>query len=122
MAKKAISPDIDLKILEGLALGISSKELAKNYNVSVSYISKVRTGKKVPNIHISNPTIIQSDMFEVYNTDLEDIIKLISDKELIVDKKEMIDFIEIEMKKCIIKAKMYQDILRRLTNGITRHN
>ena len=57
-------------------------------------------------------------MFEVYNTDLEDIIKLISDKELIVDKKEMIDFIEIEMKKCIIKAKMYQDILRRLTNGI----
>lgn len=118
MAKRAISPDIDLKILEGLALGITPKELAKTYNVSVSYISKIRTGKKVPNIHISNPTIIQSDMFEVYNTDLEEIIKLISDKELIVNKKEMIDFIEVEMKKCIIKAKMYQDILRRLTNGI----
>lgn len=118
MPKKRVSPEIDLKILEGLALGITPKELSDTYNVSASYISKLKTGRKIPNIHISNPKIIASDMCEVYNTDLEDITKYLSSKELIVNRQELIDYVEIEMKKHIIKAKMYQDILRRITNGI----
>ena len=118
MAKRAISPDIDLKILEGLALGVKPKELASSYNVSVSYISKVKTGRKIPHIHISNPTVIKSDMCEIYNTDLDDIINVMSTKELVVDKKDIINYVEMQMKEHLIKAKMYQNILHKITNGI----
>ena len=47
MPKKRVSPEIDLKILEGLALGITPKELSDTYNVSASYISKLKTLKGI---------------------------------------------------------------------------
>lgn len=43
---KAISPEVDYNILTDIALNVSSKEIAMKYGVSLSYISKIRTGKK----------------------------------------------------------------------------
>ena len=111
---KKISPQIDLEILEGLAAGISNKELAKMYNVSPSYISKVKNGKKVPYIHITNPTMIKDEFFEVYNTDMTEILSYLDSKDVIVNKKDIIEYLEVQMKKSIVRAKMFQDILRRL--------
>lgn len=114
---KKISPEIDLQILEGLAAGYNNKQLAELYKVSPSYVSKLKNGKKVPYIHVTNPTMIKDEYFEVYNTDLTDILTYISCKDLIVDKKEIIEYITIQMQKSIIRAKMYQEILRRIKNG-----
>ena len=111
---KKISPQIDLEILEGLAAGISNKELAKMYDVSPSYISKVKNGKKVPYIHITNPTMIKDEFFEVYNTDMTEILSYLDSKDVIVNKKDIIEYLEVQMKKSIVRAKMFQDILRRL--------
>ena len=114
---KKISPEIDLEILEGLAAGYTNKQLATMYKVSPSYISKLKTGKKVPYIHVANPTLIKDEYFEVYNTNLTEVLAYLECKDLIVNKKDIVEYIEIQMQKAIIKAKMYQEILRRLKNG-----
>lgn len=111
--KKRISPQIDMAILEGIASGYSAKELAKMYDVSESYISKVKTGKKVPNIFIKEPTLIKDEFFEVYNTELNEIINTLSDKNIIVDKKEIIEYLEVQVRKSIIRAKMFQELLNK---------
>lgn len=115
---RKVSPKIDIEILEGLAAGYSNKKLAEMYKVSPSYISKLKNGKKVPYIHITNPTLIKDEFFEVYNTNLTEVLAFLDSKDIIVNKKEIIEYLEIQMKKHIIKTKMYQEILRRLKNGI----
>jgi transcriptional regulator with XRE-family HTH domain len=114
---KKISPEIDLEILEGLAAGYSNKQLAELYKVSPSYVSKLKTGKKVPYIHVANPTLIKDEFFEVYNTNLTEVLAYLECKDLIVNKREIIEYLEVQMQKAVIKAKMYQEILRRLKNG-----
>lgn len=112
--RKRISPDIDLKIIEGLSAGYSNNELAAMYGVSASYVSKLKTGKKVPYIHIVEPVHIKNEFFEVSNTDLNEIIAYIESKSVIVDKHEIIEYIETQLRKAIIKAKVYEEILRRI--------
>lgn len=114
---KKISPETDLEILEGLAAGYSNKQLAELYKVSPSYVSKLKNGKKVPYIHVTNPTLIKDEFFEVYNTNLTEVLAYLDCKDLIVHKKDIVEYLEIQMKKHIIKAKMYQEILRRFKNG-----
>lgn len=119
---RRIPAQTDLQILEGLAAGYNNNQLAKMYNVSPSYISKVKNGKKVPYIHISNPTMIKDEYFEVYNTDMTDVLNYLYSKDLIVNKKEIIEYLEVQMKKCIIKAKMFQEIIRRIGNDTRTNN
>lgn len=114
---KKISPKTDLEILEGLAAGYTNKQLAELHKVSPSYISKLKNGKKIPYIHITNPTLIKDEYFEVYNTNLTEVIAFLDCKDLIVNKKDIVEYLEIQMQKHIIKAKMYQEILRRFKNG-----
>lgn len=114
---KKILPEIDLQILEGLAAGYTNKQLAQMHNVSPSYISKLKTGKKVPYIHVANPTLIKDEYFEVYNTNLTEVLAYLECKDLIVNKKDIVEYLEVQMQKAIIKAKMYQEILRRLKHG-----
>jgi hypothetical protein len=114
---KKVSPEIDLKILEGLAAGYNNKQLAEMYKVSPSYISKLKTGKKVPYIHVANPTLIKDEYFEVYNTNLSEITAYLNSKDLIVNKTDIVEYLEVQMQKCIIKAKVYQEILNRYRGG-----
>lgn len=65
---------------------------------------------------MANPTLIKDEFFEVYNTDMNNILSYMDTQNLIVDKTEIIEYIEVQMKKHIIQAKMYQEILRRLKN------
>ena len=97
-----------------LALGKSNKEVAKIYNVSTSYVSKVKTGKKTPSLKITDYSVLKTDFFEIDNSDLTSILIMLNSKDLIVDKTEVIAYIEAQMKKCIVHAKMYQIILDKL--------
>lgn len=115
---RKVSAQIDLAILEGLAAGYSNKELAELHKVSPSYISKLKNGKKIPYIHITNPTIIKDEFFEVYNTSLTETLAFLEGKDVIVNKKDIVEYLEVQMQKCIIKAKMYQEILRRMKHDI----
>ena len=115
---KKITPQTDLEILQGLAAGYSNKELSVMYKVSPSYISKLKNGKKIPYIHVTNPTLIKDEFFEVYNTDLIEVIAYLDSKDLIVNKKDIIEYLEVQMQKNVISAKMFQEILRRMKNDI----
>ena len=114
---KKITPETDLAILEGLAAGYNNKQLAELYKVSPSYVSKLKNGKKIPYIHVANPTLIKDEFFEVYNTNLAEVLAYLDCKDLIVNKKDIVEYLEVQMQKAIIKAKMYQEILRRLKHG-----
>ena len=83
---KKVSPEIDLAILEGLAAGYTNKQLAEIHKVSPSYISKLKNGKKIPYIHVSNPTLIKDEFFEVYNTNLTEVLAYLECKDIIVNK------------------------------------
>lgn len=97
-----------------LALGKSNKEVAQAYNVSASYVSKVKTGKKTPSLKITDYSVLKTDFFEVDNTDLTSILIMINSKDIIINKEEIIEYIESQMKKCIVHAKMYQIILDKI--------
>lgn len=114
---KKITPNIDIKIMEALACGESNKDIAKTYGVSPSYVSKIKTGKKVPYIHVASPTLIKDEYFEVYNKNLEELEKILDETELIVNRSDIIEYLEVQMRKCLIKAKMYNEILTRYRNG-----
>lgn len=111
---RKISPETDLRILEGLAAGYNNKELAIMHNVSPAYVSKLKNGKKIPYVHVSNPTFIKDEFFEVYNSDLSELLVHLESKELIVSKVDIKEYLEVKMKKCIIHAKMYQELLNKL--------
>lgn len=49
-----IKADIDVLILTELGLGLPNKEIAKHFNVSPSYVSKLKNGKKIPYVYFSN--------------------------------------------------------------------
>jgi predicted transcriptional regulator len=49
---RRITAEIDMSILRDIGMGIPNKEVARNYGVSASYVSKLKTGKKVPDMYI----------------------------------------------------------------------
>lgn len=110
---RKISPEIDLKIIEGLAAGYSNKELAVMYGVSNSYVSKIKLGKKAPYIHPASPTKIKDEFFEAHNDDITEVLAYMECKPVIVDKTDIIEYLETQMRKCIIQAKVYQEILNK---------
>lgn len=71
--RKRISAQIDYNILADIALGIPSKDIAAKYNVSVSYISKIKTGRKQIDVYI--PEQIQTaNKLAYYASDIEALI------------------------------------------------
>lgn len=112
-----INPTTDLQIYELLAQGITNKEIASILGVSPSYVSKIKTGKKIPYIHIAQPSIIKDEFFEFYNTDMDELLLYLSNKKLIVADSDIVEYLIVQMKKAMVRAKMYQEILRRIKNG-----
>lgn len=112
--KQKISADIDQQILMALATGESSKTIAQRLNVSPSYVSKVKTGKKIPSIKIVEPTLIKDEYFEIDNSTLTEMLILLNEHNIIVDNTSICEYIEVQMKKCLIHAKMYQTILNKI--------
>lgn len=114
--RKKVTPNIDMQIIAALSSGMTNKEIAKMYGVSPSYVSKLKTGKKIPYIHVVEPSLIKDEFFEIYNSDMVDILMFLESKELLVSKQELIEYLTVQMKKSIVQAKVYQNILRRIKN------
>lgn len=70
--RKRISSKTDYNILADVSLGLTSKEIAKKYGVSVSYVSKVRTGRKKIEVYIPEQTK-KHGLLDYYETDIEKI-------------------------------------------------
>lgn len=113
--KQKISADIDEQIMVALALGESGKDIAKRVGVSASYVSKLRTGKKIPSIKLVEPTLIKDEFFKVDNVSMTELLMALNSYDLIIDSGPSIEeYIEVQMKKCLIHAKMYQIILNKI--------
>lgn len=72
--RQRIDAKTDYNILADLALGLPAKELAEKYNVSVSYISKVKTGRKKIDVYIPEQIEI-ANRIAFYESDVDALEK-----------------------------------------------
>lgn len=77
-------------------------------------MSKIRNGKKIPGLKITDVATLKDDFFEADNNAITEVLIELNDKDIIIDNSSIIEYIETQMKKCIIHAKMYQIILNKL--------
>lgn len=70
--RQRISAKIDYNILADIALGISAKEIANKYNVSVSYVSKIKTGRKKIDVYIPEQ-IETANKIAFYKSDIDQL-------------------------------------------------
>lgn len=68
--RKRIDAKTDFDILADLALGLTSKEVSEKYKVSISYVSKVRTGRKKIDVYIPEQTK-QEQLLTYYKSDID---------------------------------------------------
>ena len=91
-----IDAETDMKILADIGLGIKNKDIAKNYGVSPSYVSKLKLGHKIPNIYVAKATM---DAMEGMTA---------------VDKKSMIAFLETQIEEERVQLNTHIQILNYL--------
>lgn len=72
--RQRINAETDFNILADLALGIPAKEVALKYNVSVSYVSKVKTGRKKINVYIPEQAK-EINQMKYYESDVDKLIE-----------------------------------------------
>ena len=68
--RQRISAEVDYNILADVALGLPAKEIAEKYNVSVSYVSKVKTGRKKIDVYIPEQ-IEAANKILFYSSDID---------------------------------------------------
>ena len=94
-----ISPQVDLQILTLLADGYTNKQIAEKLNVSPSYVSKVKNGKKTSYIPIAGPTLNKEDMINNY-TDMSD--------------EDLIKYLNTQIECAYSQIQLYETIIRRI--------
>ena len=70
---KKIDAKTDFEILADLALKMSYKDIAKKHGVSLSYVSKVKTGKKKIDVYIPEGLLEESKLMQ-YRTDVDSLV------------------------------------------------
>ena len=106
-----ISAETDYNILADLALGLTSKEIAAKYKVSISYVSKVRTGRKKIDVYIPEQTK-QANKIAYYESDIDKIDKFFQNTQLTIkDNTEDLDSLIIQK---ITELKVLLSIRRKL--------
>lgn len=68
--RQRISARVDYNILADIALGLPAKEIAAKYKVSVSYISKIKTGRKKIDVYIPEGVKVANKL-AYYESDIE---------------------------------------------------
>lgn len=68
--RQRISSYVDYNILADIALGLPAKEIAVKHGVSVSYISKIKTGRKKIDVYIPEGVKVASKL-AYYESDIE---------------------------------------------------
>lgn len=83
--RKRISSEVDYNILADLSLGLTSKEIASKYGVSISYVSKVRTGRKKISVYIPEQ-IKQHGLLDYYESDIDKLAEFFNSTSLSIDE------------------------------------
>lgn len=110
---KQINAETDMEILKDLSMGIKNIEIAKKYDVSPSYVSKVKTGKKKLNIYVPTPKVFSDLDISAFEDSLEGIKKMIKNSTVLVDKKDIITYLEAQVNKHLLRAKVYVELLEK---------
>lgn len=84
--RKRISSEVDYNILADLSLGLTSKEIASKYGVSISYVSKVRTGRKKISVYIPEQ-IKQHGLIDYYKSDIDKLAEFFDSTSLSIDER-----------------------------------
>ncbi len=77
-------------------------------------MSKVKNGKKTPYLHVVPNTIINIDNVEALPQDINEILAFIDTKDVVLTPDAIVQYLESEIKRNVIKIKLYQEILRRI--------
>lgn len=110
---RKISADIDMQILTDISLGMIYRDIAKKYNVSPSYISKLASGKKKPNIRIPEPSKILDEGFETFENDIDAIMDYITKKRVFVTDQDITKFLHSQVHKAIVRIKVYLELIKK---------
>lgn len=107
---RRISPDIDMQILEEAGRGVLYKDIAVKYNVSPSYVSKLCTGKKRPEIYITKTDTPE----HVFNDTIEEIANVIGTRDVFKTREAAIMFIKNQLAGILKLAKVYISMIKEL--------
>lgn len=110
MMPRRISPEIDMQILAEAGHGVPHKDIAQKYNVSPSYVSKLCTGKKRPEIYIpknDNPE-------HSFNDEIEEIADLVGRRAVFASNKAAIAFVKNQLAGLIKLARIYVATIKEL--------
>lgn len=113
---KRINAEIDMQILADIGLGMLYKNAAIKYNVSPSYISKLASGKKIPDIYVTptpTPEIIKSALSE---DSIADVIKYI-EEHIELDDKTVENYLKQQISNSTLRIKLFSTILNKYKGG-----
>lgn len=110
---RRISADIDVQILTDIGMGVMNKDVALKYGVSASYVSKLSLGKKLPYINVPVANKARVDTIDVYENDITEIQELIKQRRILTSKDEVLNYLEEQAKKHIVRAKIYTDLIKK---------
>jgi len=82
--RQRISASVDYNILADIALGLSAKEIARKYNVSISYISKIKTGRKKIDVYIPEQVKVANKV-AFYEADIYKLTEFFDNSQLSLD-------------------------------------
>ena len=77
-------------------------------------MSKIKNGKKTPYLHIIPNSVINVDDIEALPQDINEILAFIDTKDVVLTPNAIVQYLESEIKRNVIKIKLYQEILRRI--------
>lgn len=110
---RRIGAKTDMDILTDLGMGMERKEVAEKYDVSISYISKLSRGKKVPEVYIPEVSRIVDNDIEAFEQDITDISALIQTKNVLVAQTDLVKYLKAQVQRSVIRAKIYLELLKK---------
>lgn len=111
--RKRIDPETDVAIIMEFSNGTLNKDIAEMFNVSPSYVSKLKTGKKAPRIHVSNVDVLHDARLTTNKTDIEAVLTYVMELDTLVTRAQIISFLEDKLNYVVIQVKIYQELLKK---------
>lgn len=112
-----IDAETDYNILADIALKVPYKDIAKKYGVSLSYVSKVKTGKKRIEVYIPEQ-IKQANKLAYYKSDVNRLEEFFATSPVSLDAEtQTLDSIIIQK---VTELKVLLELRRR--HGTHRNN
>ena len=103
---KRIDSQTDMAILRDIGMGQKNKDIAKEYGVSPSYVSKLKTGKKVPDVYVAKTK-------KANHVNVDAIVAALELNDMLPNNDFIIGFLKQKLADSIIESKVYLTLLRK---------